>query len=171
MYLQIGLASDDRRFCRFIWQDRIYEWTSTFFGKRDSPFIALFVVKKNAEKFEEKYPKAAKIIQNCMYVDDLAASCQSEGELSDLIDQVTEIFAFAGMKVHKWNTNSRDVLRSILGELKTQTVDILKDDLPTTKILGLSWDAQRDVLFFTAEIVELDEESVCTKRQILKTIA
>lgn len=171
MYLQIGLATDDRRFCRFIWQDKFYEWTHTVFGRRDSPFIALHVVKGNAQKFEERYLVTSKIIQNCMYVDDLAASCKSEGELSDLIDQITEIFAFAGMKVHKWNENSREILRSISDELKAQTVDILKDDLPTTTTLGLSWDAQRDVLFFTTESKELDNNEPCTKRQILKTIA
>ena len=172
MYLQVSLASEDRRFCRFIWQDKIYEWTRTVFGRRDSPFIVLYVVKQNASKFNKKFPKAVKIIQSNMYVDDLAASCQSEGELMDLIHQITEIFAFAGMKVHKWNTNSREVLKSIPDELKAKTVeDILKDDLPTTKILGLSWDAQRDVLFFTIDIKEPDENDLCTKRQILKTLA
>ena len=174
MYLQIGLLEEDRKFCRFVWKDQIYEFKRLMFGRSDAPFIALYVLKENALAFAGKYPEAVRSITQCMYIDDLATSCESEKEVCDLYHQTLEIFKHAGMKVHKWNSNSRMLLESIPASARVPGGEqILTDDLPTTKLLGLSWDAGKDVLSFVIKIppISVGDSSSPTKRQILRTLA
>ena len=172
MFLQIGLSPEDRRFCRFIWRDKIYEWQRTIFGRRDSPYVALYVIKANAQKYQKKYPATVSTILTGMYVDDLVTSCQTEQEVRDLITQTTEIFSNAGMTIHKWNTNSKAILATIPLELRAKaSEDILQDEPPISQMLGLSWDANKDDLFFKIQVEDIDENHSCTKREILKLLA
>ena len=66
MYLQIGIAAEDKLYHRFLWrgmgQDRqpdIYEFDRVGFGVNSSPFQAQFVLHNHARKFEASFPMAA----------------------------------------------------------------------------------------------------------------
>ena len=142
------------------------------FGRRDAPFIALYVLKENALMFCDRYPEAVRMITECMYVDDLATSCTTEAEVCSLYHHSVEIFKHAGMTVHKWNSNSR-MLSSIVPacERVVGNEQILADDQPTSKLLGLSWDAGKDTLSYVLNINVPSVTDLCTKRHILRTLA
>ena len=68
MYLQIGIAAEDRLYHRFLWrgmdqnrQPEIYEFDRVVFGVNSSPFKAQFLLQNNARKFEASFPMTAKV--------------------------------------------------------------------------------------------------------------
>ena len=81
MYLQILLTPKDRKFCRFIFNDKIYEWSRLIFGRSDAPFIALHVVRNHALKYKDQYGETVNSILESMYIDDL---CDSRDEPSKI---------------------------------------------------------------------------------------
>lgn len=149
MYLQISLNENYRKFCRFMWKDKVYQWNRLVFGRAVAPFIALYVVKEHAKKYELKFKEAYNSIINSMYVDDLADSRDTKEEIEDLINSLGIIFQEAGMQMRKWLTNSRKVMANISPELRAGKVKDVSDDmLPLTKTLGVSWDSNSDKLFY-----------------------
>lgn len=171
MYLQIKLDPDDRKYCRFVWNSEIYEWNRTMFGRKDAPFIALKVINLHAEKYRNKYGDSVNVIQDSIYIDDLAHSRDTEENIQTLVKEVSEIMSEAGMVIGKLMTNSKKILDDIPPELRAKEVDNLFDDLPMTKLLGLSWNVQNDELFFNLHLKEAEVDDICTKRSILKTMA
>ena len=85
-----------------------------------------------------------------------------------LVQELQDLWAKAGMKARKWLSNLPEVLAVIPKELRTFEID-LKDSLPTTKTLGVLWRAQQDVLTFQAK--KPSEEEELTKRIILSKVA
>ena len=59
MYVQIGLDPKDRPYFRFIWNGEDWQWNRQLFGKSDSPFIALHVIRGHALRHQMDYPLAA----------------------------------------------------------------------------------------------------------------
>ncbi|KRZ95930.1 hypothetical protein T08_11349 [Trichinella sp. T8] len=85
MYLQIRVRADDRDACRFLWWDdeqkiHKYRLTRVCFGLTCSPFLAMGTVRSHAKQHYESAPRAAEEVQNHMYMDDLATSCDSVAE-------------------------------------------------------------------------------------------
>ena len=172
MYLQIGLTPEDRKFCRFVFNNKVYEWSRLIFGRSDAPFIALRVIRNHALKFKDQYGETVESIMESMYIDDLCDSRDEPSRVHDVVQQSTEIFAGASMKICKWITNCREVLSTIPSDLRASGVThILDDQLPATKTLGLTWDVCRDEICYTVNEVTDFTKEPCTKRNILRSNA
>ena len=67
MFKQVKVATEDRKFLRFLWNNdsRIetrIEYTSHIFGATDSPCIASYALQKTAPDNEEQFPDALRYV-------------------------------------------------------------------------------------------------------------
>lgn len=173
MFPQIELAEEDRKYHRILWRSQesgqieTYEYVRLPFGDRASPFLAQYVVKKHAEEHQEKYPLAAEVVSNNMYVDDALASVPDVETAVEMRRQVTELLKAGGFEIKKWCSNKLEVLSDVPESDRAAGVDIEASDLPCSKTLGLAWDAKNDWFYFqTPEKIE-----VTTKRLLIRRIA
>ena len=172
MYLQIGLTPKDRKFCRFFWKGQAYEWKRMLFGRADAPFIALFVIQEHVKKYKQESSDSVQTVLSSMYVDDLADSRDTPKEVEILANDVISMFKDSSMEIRKWLSNSSEALSSIPKVLLAEDVNnILDDSLPTTKLLGMSWDVKSDELYFNCNMIADCDDQLWSKRLILKAIA
>ena len=68
MFLQCRLTEEDRKYHRFWWDGRIWQWTRVLFGNLASPDISQKVLSENAELFKEQFPTAYEAVMNAMYM-------------------------------------------------------------------------------------------------------
>ncbi|XP_067667337.1 uncharacterized protein [Haliotis asinina] len=176
MYLQIGIPAKDCSYFRFLWRSlnqseipQIYEFQRVVFGMNASPFLAQYISRVNARKFEHLFPKAAKTVCKSTYMDDGMDSVPEVDDAIELYKQLTALWGRAGMRSRKWLSNSPEVLKNIPIEDRVSEVNLAKDELPSAKTLGLVWVAQNDEFSFRSPIIE--EDLPLTKRGFLRELA
>ena len=176
MYLQIGIAAEDKPYHRFLWrgiqqnrQPDVYEFDRVVFGVNSSPFQAQFVLQSHAKKYQREFPMAAETILKSTYMDDSMDSVLNEEQGIRLYSQLSGILTTAGMHARKWLSNSSKVLSGIPLQDRKSEVDLDRDQLPSTKTLGVWWLADEDIFTFREQAPE--SNMAYTKRNFLKKIA
>ncbi|XP_073820628.1 uncharacterized protein [Musca autumnalis] len=175
MYTQILLDSRQTKFQRILFrkspQDPVedYELLTVTFGVNCAPFLALRTLIKLAQDVRDLYPRAADIILNNLYVDDVLAGGHT---LEDSIKSRKELIAAldsAGFTLMKWASNDHKVIKDIPEEhlLTLNWLEISED--ASTKTLGVRWNISGDFFSFTPPIMEKQDRY--TKREVLSTIA
>ena len=108
MYLQIGLAPEDRPFHRFLWRDLdqsrepdVYEFSRLVFGVNSCPFQAQFVTQNHAEKHTDDLPLASEAVLDTTYMDDTMDSVETDDKGVELYQQLTSLWSSAGMHARK----------------------------------------------------------------------
>ncbi|GFW54454.1 uncharacterized protein TNCV_1608181 [Trichonephila clavipes] len=61
-------------------------------------------------------PEAAEILETDFYVDDLVSGASIIDIGKEIQKQLIQLFSCAGMKLHKWSSNSKDMLQELLYE-------------------------------------------------------
>lgn len=147
MYRAIELPPADRNLHGFVWRSdprdtlKDYRMTRVTFGVSSSSFVANMCVKRNATELAEKYPHAAKVVNNSFYVDDCLAGADSVEQGIETHKQLQKLFSKAEFLLRKWNSSSPAVLESIPVDLcDSQTSLTISDaDDAYTKTLGIEW--------------------------------
>ena len=122
MYWAVGLAEEDRDYHRFLWRENPtdpvtdYRMTRVTFGIASAAFLATNSVSHLAKENEAKFSVAAKAVRKLFYVDGLP-SVQTKQEAILLQRQLQDLFAAGGFKLHKWDSNSTEVLNWIPQEI------------------------------------------------------
>ena len=148
MYHQLALQPDDRPFHRFLWLDldssrrpETYEFQRFIFGGRYCPYCAQYVWQQHARDHKDQYPSAAEaVLKNC-YMDDLMSYVKSIEEARTMRKQITELGDKAGFHVRKWISHRPEVVQDIPDQDRATEIDLGKTVLPTTKTLGVLWNA------------------------------
>ncbi|XP_033110067.1 uncharacterized protein LOC117111264 [Anneissia japonica] len=85
-----------------------------------------------------------------------------------LVDSTVNLCNKAGLVLHKWVSNSREIIAAISKELRANAVQQIKpgDNLPTERVLGLLWCTESDSFCFNFEF----EEHPTTRRGIMATV-
>ena len=149
MFLRIRLHERDQQNHRFYFNRKVYQWTRILFGNTSSPNISQKVIRTVCDEYEHLYPVAAKFVRAWCYMDDAIASTPTEDELIQLAEQLPPLLMHADMKMAKFYSNSKKTLKSIPEELRAKEVQIFSDKdaiFETSKVLGMVWDAQSDLL-------------------------
>ncbi|XP_042913618.1 uncharacterized protein, partial [Parasteatoda tepidariorum] len=144
-FLQISIAPEDRDALRFLWisedakfpntKFEIYRMTRVMFGATSSPFLLAATMRHHLKKFQNIYPMTTKLLNSCMYVDDLVYSTNSVEEASQVQEEATLIFKQASMNLVKWKSNSRILNNKIYGS--EVQADGSEEVLEEVKVLGL----------------------------------
>ena len=138
------------------------------FGKIDSPCCASWSLKKTATDQANNHCNSSidKVLFN-VYMDDYLDSFTNRINATKTIHDVINILNTGGFPLHKWISNDREILLSLLNsEISWKVVDLELNILPIERALRLLWDLQKDVL----QIKAVDKNLPVSKRGILSFI-
>ncbi|XP_017302793.2 uncharacterized protein LOC103517048 [Diaphorina citri] len=172
MYRAIKVDPQDSVHQQILWRQdpqlsvQQYEITRVCFGVASSPYHALRVIKQLTIDEGPKFPKAAEVLENDIYVDDVVTGASSISEACELREQLSNLLAAGGFELRKWSCSHPEVLEGL-------SLDLLENSHPlgdnqTLRVLGIQWDSKEDVFSYHVKPI-ID---VCvTKRQVLSQIA
>lgn len=140
MYMQVGIAQDDRSMFRFLWRDlnqeatpEVSEFQRLVSGVTVAPFISQLVARENANKHKDKLPLAAQIILESTYMDDSMDSVDNMETGKLLYHELSEVWSSAGMKARKWLSNSKEVLGEVPQNHRVKEIKVSEGELPSVK--------------------------------------
>ena len=179
MFLQCRLDEKDRRYHRFWWNDKAWQWTRVLFGNLASPDISQKVLTLNAELFRKEFPAAAEAVIDNMYMDDVLKSVETAQQAIQLAKELPPLHEKAGMKICKFECNDVSVMKTIPKSLHSTKVDLDKETgsiFDPSKVLGIIWNANTDCFQFKCKFKSIDEffvqqdvtDRVWTKSLILR---
>ena len=112
------------------------------------PGCANFGLKRIADDHEEECAsEAANFVRNDFYVDDQLKSVDTVEQVTILIQQTKEMCAKTGLRLHKFISNSKDIITAIPHEdcaTTLKTLDLHNTCLPVEKVLGVYWCMESD---------------------------
>lgn len=178
MFHQFEVKESDRNFLRFLWwkngdlrsQPQMYRMSVHLFGAVSSPGCANYGLKHLAKENSLEFPSGSQFIARDFYVDDGVTSTETVEDGIRLAREARELCAKGGLRLHKFVSNSQDVLSSIPASEHAESMD--KKDLTfgetqTERALGIHWSIKNDC--FTFNITPKDQSP--TRRGILSTVA
>jgi hypothetical protein len=142
LYHQIVVHPQDRDLQRIIWryssEEPIEEYrlTAVTYGNSSAPFLATRCLKKLADDNEQQYSRAAQVLNNYFYVDDLLSGTST---IEDAINMQKEISLLqtAGLTLRKWASNHSTFLDTIPKELQETQPTLPLDNEDGVTTLGL----------------------------------
>ena len=167
MFMRFRLNETDQEYLRFflIKKDQEgeikiepYRCSSLAFGLSSSPFTSTFLMQNHAKKYlkDEKFAKAAQMILNNSYIDDVIVGEDTEEGLIDEVKKVKHILEEASLPSHKYVSNSKLALEEFPIE-KVSSKAIVS-------VLGTMWDPVRDLLTFN--LIEPPQKSEKMKNEV-----
>ena len=178
MFYQFQVRPCDRNWLRFLWfkdgdyNNEILTYRSTvhLFGAASSPAVANFGLKQAAVDGEQKHgTEVRQFIENEFYVDDGLTSVPSIAEAINLVKGSIALCASSGLTLHKFVSNSREVLQAINKEYHADAVkdlNLCHDSLPIERALGVSWCVESDSFKFRVIV----NPKPLTRRGLLSTV-
>ncbi|KAK3755825.1 hypothetical protein QZH41_003462 [Actinostola sp. cb2023] len=179
MFHQVKVIQEHRDLLRFLWwengdttkEPQEYRMTVHLFGATSSPGCANFALKSTAKDHEDEYGgAAADFLRNDFYVDDGLKLVPSVEEAIKLIKDIKGMCAKGGFNLHKFVSNSKEVIKHIPESDRADGVkelDLDLDSLPLERTLGVQWCIESDCFQF---IITLQDKP-CTRRGILSTVS
>ncbi|GFT64718.1 integrase catalytic domain-containing protein [Trichonephila clavipes] len=82
------------------------------YGTASAPFLAIRTLKQLAMNETSRFPLASKVALQDEYMDDLVSGAQNLDTARQLQCQLQNMLETCGMKLHKWNSNSKELLNS-----------------------------------------------------------
>ncbi|XP_055632885.1 uncharacterized protein LOC129773309 [Toxorhynchites rutilus septentrionalis] len=151
MFLQVLMNWRDQQCLRFLWRNEesnrspdVYVTKVMTFGATCSPSCAQYVKNHNAQRFQDKFPRAVEAIIREHYVDNMLSSVETEDEAIKL------------------------------AELKANPGEESLSEMGTEKVLGLWWCTAADTFTFkVSSMINVDLLQgyiVPTKMHILSTL-
>ncbi|XP_065197551.1 uncharacterized protein LOC135829073 [Sycon ciliatum] len=174
MFLQVVLAEQDRRYHRFVWDSRVYEFEGLVFGIKASPYLACKALQVVCPETADKYgPAMLQIVDRDMYVDDLLRSAVSVLEAIRTQQTVQDILEQGSFHLRKWLSNSSEVMDGVPeADSSPQLAASINDHdncvLPSVKTLGVMWSAEDDTFAFEFKPPATKK---LTKRAVLSKMA
>ncbi|XP_076086068.1 uncharacterized protein LOC143056790 [Mytilus galloprovincialis] len=179
MFLQFKVRTEHQDYLRFLWWDNYedlskepceYRMNVHLFGAASSPGCANFGLKQLANDYEADFgSEVSNFIRRDFYVDDGLKSVSNVTEAVNLIHGSVEMCNKRGLRLHKFLSNSKDVLAHIpeKDRAKELNLNLSHDELPTTKTLGIEWCIELDVFQFRITL----NNKPPTRRGMLSTLS
>ena len=185
MFLRVRLAPKDRKYFRFMIGDRHVQWTRVPFGGNACPNISQKVLEQLEADHGDEYPHAVDTLVNSFYMDDGIDSKPTEEEIMDTVQDLIGILQKADMHIGKFYSNSKKVIAGLPEEKRAKEALMSEFDknntvFEATKVLGMTWKADGDMITFSSKYSSLEEwlrklgltkKEDWTKRTILKAVA
>ena len=175
MFYSFHVPESDRDFLRFLWWKdgntrnnlSTYRMTAHIFGAVSSPACATYGLRYAAKDLAGRYGTAAgEFINRNFYVDDGLQSVQGIEEAKDLVKQTVSLCRERRIRLHKFISNSTEVLRSLPQSecaMESSTLEFERAEATTERILGVLWDVKQDAFLFKTQT----DKHPTTRRAIL----
>ena len=110
---------------------------------------------------------AANFVRKDFYVDDGLKAVSSVKTAVDLISNTQAMCAKAGLRLHKFSSNKKEVIQAVAPEDRAKgLLDLSCDPFPIERTLGIMWCAESDTFQFRIII----QDRPLTRRGILSTM-
>ena len=125
--------------------------------------------------YESEDPRFVKEAATSLYVDDHVGGAPSVQEALDLQKKLTKRMKAGGFTLHKWKSNSVEVMKTILSqdndrEEETDAKQQVGTTSTQTKVLGIKWNPEEDSLYLDISCIP-DEEGTVTRRNMLSIVS
>lgn len=179
MFHQVHINEEHRDLLRFLWWDKgdttkePYEYRITvhLFGVTSSPGCANLALRTAADDCRDDLGvEAASFIKENFYVDDGLKSVPTVPEVIKLIKNGTEMCLRGGFRLHKFTSNSKEVVESIPEALlakEIKDIDLNCDLLPPERVLGVEWNIENEAFKFRITL----KDKPLTRHGILSTVS
>ena len=159
MFLRIRLHSNDRKYHRFWFDNKIFEWNRILFGNKASPNISQKSIQLIAELEKENNKLAYDCINNFMYMDDATISLENENNCLKLANELIYVLGKYDFNITKFYSNSKLVTNSLSKDILAKQIDFKENDVifESTKVLGMVWSAESDSFSFKCKFNSLEE--------------
>ena len=114
----------------------IYVITAVNMGDRPSGTIATVALRKTTIKGEKEHPKAAEVVINSCYVDDIVDSVGTIEKAYKLTNDICSLLKPGNFQIKDWSISSQS----------QSTIHLCNQE--THKVLGITWHPQIDQLQF-----------------------
>nr|XP_021003491.2 uncharacterized protein LOC110283143 [Parasteatoda tepidariorum] len=169
MFRQILIDPSQRDLLRILWKTQEDEVPTVIriktltYGTKNAQFLAIRTLKQLAMDEQLNYPLASEVVLSDLYIDDVVTGSTDLESALMLKTQLVKMFDSCGMTLHKWNSNSRDLINdsNFNKEFSFETEE-------STKTLGIIWQPGQDKFTFK---VCVSQQSAYTKRDVLSVIA
>jgi len=179
MYRQINVHPQDRDLQRILWRYssdepiQVYNLTTVTYGTSSAPYLATCCLKKLADDNKCQYPRAAQVLSNDFYVDELLIGTSIIEDAIKVQQEISSLLQTAGCTPMKWASNHSTYLDNIPRELQEtqQTLSLDNDDGVTT--LGLLWNPTNDQFQVKNNTTQVQptNSTASTNRKVLATTA
>ena len=179
MFQQFFVNEAERDLLRFFWwshgdfknKAEEYHMKVHSFGAASSPGCANFAFKRAANDGEKEFgSEAADFMRRDFYIDDGLKSVKCVDTAINLIKNCQAMCAKAGLRLHKFSSNKKEVIQAVRPEDHAkglQELDLTGDPLPIERTLGIIWCAKTDSFQFCIVI----QDRPLTRRGILSTVS
>lgn len=124
------------------------------------------VIQKLADDERTDFPKAADVIRNHLYVDDLLTGAESINEARNLRDQIIALLAKGGFSIRQWASNDTQIIDDLDTSIQ-HTVFTFKSE-SSVKTLGITWNIHDDKIYYTTQPIKITKR--LTKRNLLSEL-
>ena len=132
----------------------VYKMNVHIFGAADSTCSANYTIQRTAEDNKHNFSSTAvNIVQRDFYVDDLITSVDTTSTAIQSTRELSELLHKGGFHLHKWISNSHDVMKTINKTERAITDVVLElDNLPVQPTLRLKINVTENVFVFTPKL-------------------
>ncbi|GFW13380.1 integrase catalytic domain-containing protein [Trichonephila clavipes] len=170
MFRQILIHPAQRDLLRIMWKIGAYEELVIYrlktvtYGTTSAPFLAIRTLKQLAMDEASRFPLASKVALQDVYIDDVVSGAQNLDTAFQLQCQLQNMLETCVMKLHKFNSNSKELLNSS----SDQEHSFSTNAESAIKTFGVSWKPTGDYFMFKVSIPSMTSY---TKRDVLSVIA
>ena len=114
------MAENNQEASRFVWRNNTtkeivnHVMKVNIFGKKDSPYIANWVVKRTASDQSSQYEnKILEAIKQNIYMDDYLDCFASQEKAIETVHKVVKILFTEAFRLTKWLSNSKHILKTL----------------------------------------------------------
>lgn len=178
MFYCFEVAEAHRNFLRFLWykgndikNDIVdYRMKVHVFGNSPSPAVAIYGLRRAIREGASKYgDDTVQFVERHFYVDDGLISVQTDHQAVDLLKRTQASLAESNIRLHKFISNSPDVLKALSQEdcaTSVKDLDLSGDTQSIQRSLGLLWEISTDTLTFSVS----SDPKPFTRRGVLSTV-
>ncbi|XP_045574418.1 uncharacterized protein isoform X2 [Salmo salar] len=179
MFHQFHVKAEDQDHLRFLWwengdlesQPSVYRMKVHLFGAASSPGCANYGLKHLAAEGRGSFSeKSIQFIERNFYVDDGLTSVSSEAEAAQLVKEARELCSIGKLRLHKFISNSKEVIATIPKEECAEgakDLDMALGEPHMERALGVLWCVASDKFQFRVVV----KERPLTRRGVLSTVA
>ncbi|GFT64072.1 integrase catalytic domain-containing protein [Trichonephila clavipes] len=131
MYRQILINPDQQDLQRIIWKHGpdaeilTYRLKTITYGLSNAPFLAIRTLQQLAKDEKSRFPLASKTLLYDTYMDDIVSGAPDLETAQQLQSQLKDALQSCGMNLHKWSSNSPELLNSSLSSDVEHSFSIL----------------------------------------------
>ncbi|GFX65016.1 reverse transcriptase domain-containing protein [Trichonephila clavipes] len=172
MYRQILINPDQQDLQRIIWKHGLdaeiltYRLKTVTYGLSNALFLAIRTLQQLVKDEKSRFPLTSETMLYDTYMDDIVSGAPDLETAQQLQSQLKDALQSCGMNLHKWSSNSPELLNS---SLSSDVEHSFSTDIDlSVKTLGISWKSFEDCFVFK---VSVSAKHIYTKREVLSVIA